>query len=106
MARAVNLQERFLMSRMGAAILLTDRMLTRITQAFGRCTRSATDYSCVVVLGHEVLNLLARREKRSLLHPELQAEIEFGLDQSSLASKQDYCAYLDAFLLQGAEWHE
>ncbi|HME24642.1 MAG TPA: DEAD/DEAH box helicase [Acetobacteraceae bacterium] len=106
MARAVNLQERFLMSRMGAALLLNDRMLTRITQAFGRCTRSATDYSCVVVLGQEVMNLLVRREKRALLHPELQAEIEFGLDQSSLASKEDYCSYLGAFLAQDSEWYE
>ena len=106
MARAINLQERFLMSRMGAAALLNDRMLTRITQAFGRCTRSATDYSCVVVLGQEVMNMLVRREKRSLLHPELQAEIEFGLEQSSSATAADYVSYLTEFLAQGSEWHD
>jgi hypothetical protein len=108
MAKAVNLQERFIMSRMGAAILLNDRVMTRVVQAFGRCTRSATDFSCVVVLGDEVLNLLLRRDKRALLHPELQAEIEFGLEQSSSADVADYAAYLRAFLDQDktSEWAE
>jgi hypothetical protein len=106
MPRAVNLQEKFLMSRMSAAILLNDRMMTRIVQAFGRCTRSATDYACVVVGGSEITNMLLRREKRSLLHPELQAEIEFGLDQSADAKEPDYSSYLQAFLEQGAEWYD
>ena len=106
MARAANLQERFLLNRMGAAILLNDRILTRVVQAFGRCTRSATDYSCVVVLGQEVMNMLVQKERRSLLHPELQAEIEFGLEQSSSATENDYLDYLKAFLEQGADWHD
>jgi hypothetical protein len=106
MARAVNLQERFLFSRMGAAVLLGDRVLTRIVQAFGRCTRSATDYACVVVLGQEVLNLLSRRERRELLHPELQAELEFGMTQSASAKAEEYLEYLKLFLEQGSEWQE
>jgi len=108
MARAVNLQERFIMSRMGAAILLNDRMMTRIVQAFGRCTRSATDYSCVTVVGHEVLNMLLKRDKRALLHPELQAEIEFGLEQSSSDDQSAFVDYLRAFLDQdrNTEWQD
>jgi Helicase C-terminal domain len=108
MARAVNLQEKFIMSRMGAAILLNDRMMTRVVQAFGRCTRSATDYSCVVVLGSEVLNLLQRRDKRAVLHPELQAEIEFGLEQSSARDEETYTGYLQAFIDQDTspEWQD
>ncbi|WP_431302158.1 DEAD/DEAH box helicase [Sediminicoccus sp. BL-A-41-H5] len=108
MPRAINLQEKFIMARMGAAILLNDRMMTRVVQAFGRCTRAATDFSCVVVLGDEVLNLLQKREKRALLHPELQAEVEFGLEQSSGATAADYRDYLKAFLEQDTspEWQE
>jgi hypothetical protein len=102
--KAINLQERFIMARMGAAILLNDRMMTRIIQAFGRCTRSATDYSVVVVLGDEVLNILVRRDKRALLHPELQAEIEFGLEQSANVKGRDFEKYIEWFLRQGDEW--
>lgn len=108
MTRAVNLQERFIMSRMGAAILLSDRMMTRIVQAFGRCTRSATDYSCVVAIGEEVLNLLLKRDKRALLHPELQAEIEFGLEQSNTKEPNDFIDYLRVFIQQDQtqDWHD
>ena len=38
--KATNLQERFLMSRMGANILFNERIQVRILQAIGRCTRS------------------------------------------------------------------
>src|SRR5260370_879421 len=48
---ATNAQERFLLARLGASSLLRDRIRTRIAQAVGRCTRSATDYALVVMLG-------------------------------------------------------
>ena len=47
--KAMNSQERFLMSRMGANILFNERVLTRVVQAIGRCTRSLEDYSAVVI---------------------------------------------------------
>lgn len=40
--RAANLQERFIMLRMGASQLFNDRIQTRVLQAIGRCTRSKT----------------------------------------------------------------
>ncbi len=52
--RATNLQERFFITRMGAVALYNDRILTRIVQAFGRCTRSATDFAAVVIKGEEL----------------------------------------------------
>jgi hypothetical protein len=75
--RATNLQEKFLVTRLAAGILLNDRILTRVVQAFGRCTRSATDYAAVIILGDNLSKILAP-EKRRYLHSELQAEIEFG----------------------------
>jgi Rad3-related DNA helicase len=43
--RATNLQERFLMNRMGAHLLFNERVQTRVLQAVGRCTRGLNDYS-------------------------------------------------------------
>lgn len=104
--QVVNLQERFMVSRMGANALLTERILTRITQAVGRCTRSATDYSAVVVLGEAFSKFLMRPEHRSLLHPEIQAEVAFGLDQARDAKREDIMENFGIFLEHGIEWDE
>jgi len=102
--RATNLQERFLISRMGAMALLNDRIRTRIVQAFGRCTRSATDYSAVIIVGEELPTYLMKKEGREYLHPELQAEIRFGLEQSTEQSRAGFRENLKLFLGQGPEW--
>lgn len=104
--QATNLQERFVMSRMAAGVLLKDRILTRITQAIGRCTRSATDYSAVVVLGDELSKFLMLRENRALLHPEIQGELEFGLEQSRNIEVDDFTENFLAFLARGDDWTE
>lgn len=99
---ATGLQEQFLLSRMSARLLLQDRIRTRVVQAVGRCTRSATDFSAVIVLGEDLLTYLSKKETRAQLHPELQAEIEFGLEQSTTAS--DMLENLQIFLDQGEAW--
>jgi hypothetical protein len=99
---ATNLQERFLLSRMGARILLLDRIRTRVVQAVGRCTRSTTDYSAVLVLGEDLLTYLSKQENQDFLHPELQAEITFGLEQSRSAT--DIIENLSLFYGRGEEW--
>lgn len=81
--RATNLQERFLMNRMGANLLFNERVQTRVLQAVGRCTRGLNDYSAVVVTGEDLPAYLTDRKRRSHFHPELQAELEFGIDQST-----------------------
>jgi len=105
--RATNLQEKFLVTRMPAGILFTDRILTRIVQAVGRCTRSDTDYAAVVILGEGLSNkYLLDKDRRPLLHPEIQAELEYGYQQSK-ASKDadDYVANLEIFLRHEDEWN-
>ncbi|GAB4161480.1 MAG: DEAD/DEAH box helicase [Candidatus Promineifilaceae bacterium] len=104
--RATNLQERFIISKMGAVALLNDRIMTRTVQAFGRCTRSATDYAAVVVWDEELHKYLLIRERRKFLHPELQAELEFGIEQAKEASSDDFLEFLKIFLAQDAEWIE
>jgi hypothetical protein len=102
--RSVNLQERFLMSRMAATVLLNDRIQTRIVQAVGRCTRSATDYAAVVVLGEKLSDFFLQRERRSFLHPEIQAELQFGIDQSRRTKSEDFLENLQSFFAQDENW--
>lgn len=102
--RAFNLQERFLISCLCATTLVLERTLTRIVQAIGRCTRSATDYSAVIITGQSLRDLILPTEKRRLLHPELQAELDFGIEQSKDVSAEDFTNYLNSFLEQGNDW--
>ncbi|QPC87503.1 DEAD/DEAH box helicase [Mesorhizobium sp. NBSH29] len=104
--RATNAQERFLMSRMGANALFNDRIQTRVLQAIGRCTRSLEDYSAVVVTGEDFPNYLADPQRRRHFHPELQAELEFGIEQSQGASLKDFTENLETFLDNGPKWEE
>ncbi len=98
--RAVNLQERVLINKMSAVALLSDRIRTRLIQAVGRCTRSDEDYSAVVVLGDELATYFGEAENRALLHPELQAEVEFGLYESTGISAEAFQDNLGIFLNQ------
>jgi len=101
---ATNLQERFLITRLGSAILFKVRIRTRITQAVGRCTRSATDYALVVILGEKLNNYFLKPENRCHLHPELQAEVEFGIEQSKVTNVKELEDNIDIFCSQNVEW--
>ena len=94
------------MERMGASVLLNERVQTRVLQAIGRCTRSLKDFSAVVVTGEEVPDYLADRRRRVFLHPELQAELEFGVDQSKHETAASLLENLDIFLQNGKDWEE
>jgi hypothetical protein len=104
--KATNLQENFLMARMGANILFNERIQTRVLQAIGRCTRSLEDYSAVVVSGNELPDYLADIRRRKFLHPELQAEITFGVDQSKGISIGDFIENFEVFLKNDEQWEE
>jgi hypothetical protein len=102
--RAVNLQEAFLVRRMNSLVLLNDRVRTRVVQAFGRCTRSGTDYAAVIVLGTELGDYLLTRERRDAFHPDLRAELEFGIEQSRNTTVDDSLENFELLLAQGQEW--
>ncbi|WP_283153612.1 DEAD/DEAH box helicase [Guptibacillus hwajinpoensis] len=105
--RATHIQEKFFMSRMAASLLFHDRIRTRLVQAIGRCTRGATDYSAVCILSQGIINQLIPSNKIKYFHPELQAEILFGHDESLHAEdKNDLLENLDIFLEHGDEWDE
>jgi hypothetical protein len=99
-----NLQERFFVLRVTAQLLLDDRILTRLVQGFGRCTRSPNDYAAVVVLGENLNSYLFKKERREFFHPEIQAELEFGLEQSKSASAREMLDNLRHFLGQDNQW--
>lgn len=104
--QAVNLQERFLMSRMGALALFNDRVQTRVLQAVGRCTRGLNDYSAVVVSGGELTDYLVDKRHRRHFHPELQAEIEFGVNQSTDVAAASIVENFRVFLRHDIDWEE
>jgi Rad3-related DNA helicase len=64
--RAANLQERFLMNRMGSNLLFNERVQTRVLQAVGRCTRGLKDFSAVVVTGEDLPAYLTNRKRRAI----------------------------------------
>lgn len=102
--KAMNSQERFLMSRMGANTLFNERIQTRVVQAIGRCTRSLEDYSAVVVTGDDLPDYLADIRRRKFFHPELQAEIDFGVRQSKDTDAANILENFNIFLENGKAW--
>ena len=104
--QAMNLQERFLISRMGCKAVFSERISTRLIQAFGRCTRSNHDYSGVVILGDDLNRQLMQPQTRQLLPAELQSEIQFGLENAKDATIDGHVDNFKLFLAQGPDWNE
>lgn len=100
---ATHLQERFLYETLGATRVLTERIRSRVVQGAGRCTRNTKDYAAVIVRGARLTDFLARDENLRAMHPELQAEIAFGFDQSDDPSA-DLLDLLRSFLKQDEDW--
>lgn len=103
---SVNSQERFLWSKLGLVSLLNDRVRTRITQAVGRCTRNSTDYAIAVMIGGSLLDFCIKRENRLELHPEMRAEMEFGLENSDVGDIGELAELVKLFLRRDSSWDE
>jgi hypothetical protein len=101
---ATNLQERFLTQRLGAGAFLRERIRTRVTQAMGRCTRNDTDHATILILGERLAKFLTEKDVRRSLHPELQAELEFGIDNSKEQTADGFLELIDLF--QTDEWDD
>ena len=104
--KAMNLQERFLMSKMGASSLYNDRVQTRVLQAMGRCTRSLQDRSAVFVTGTELVDFLADDRNWRYFPPELHAELYFGVDQSKDISAEGILENFEMFIENGKDWSD
>ena len=100
----MNAQERFIMSKMGAAALYNERIQTRVLQATGRCTRALQDRSAVFVTGTELVDFLADSRKWRYFHPEIQAELAFGVEQSKGVGAEGVLENFDMFMKNNADW--
>lgn len=101
-----DLQERFLAKGLGAIDVLQERIRARITQGAGRATRNPTDYAAVLMLGSELTSFAARRDVQQALHPELHAELKFGLTASLENTSSELLDLFDHFLGQSPAWIE
>lgn len=102
---ATHIQEKFLITRMGAQVLFSERINSRLVQALGRCTRGNTDYAAVCIVGEELMNTLIASNKIIQFNPELQAELQFGYKNSKdYTDIDDYLELLDMFLYNRQEW--
>ncbi|MFF5265023.1 DEAD/DEAH box helicase [Actinomadura viridis] len=101
-----HLQERFLHDSAGAVVALRERIRTRLTQGAGRATRDSSDYSAVLVLSRELVNFCADPAVQAALHPELRAEVVFGLECSTGVSAAETRENLEHFRAQDADWRE
>lgn len=105
--KTTNLQEKFLITRMGASKLYAERIRTRIIQAVGRCSRNPSDYSIVCVIGDTIQNDLTKQEKIKQFAPELRAEIQFGLENSvDYSTVDDVIEQARDFLKRNEEWQK
>ncbi|UUY50142.1 DEAD/DEAH box helicase family protein [Streptomyces yangpuensis] len=102
-----HLQERFLSSRVRAGAALSERVRTRVVQGVGRCTRGSSDWAVVVVLG-DLTKYLLRQENLTALSAELQAEINFGVENSTNTTQAEILENVSAFLSQETDdtWRE
>lgn len=95
----LNLQERFLLKNVRAGIALESRVHTRIIQGSGRCTRGPRDTAVVLVIG-DLSHYLTRPETKGAFSPEVQAEIQFGLENSQDGTREDMLENIQSFLSQ------
>ena len=59
-----------------------------------------------MILGESLNGYLFKKERREFFHPEIQAELEFGLEQSKSASASEMLDNLRHFLAQDSQWDE
>lgn len=102
---AINLTERFLQERLSANELLKNKITTRLIQGLGRTTRSNQDYAVVLFTGRNIGKYLFKEEFKKSLPAEVQAEINFGINQIQyLNTIESWVSTIDAFYKQDSGW--
>jgi hypothetical protein len=101
-----HLQERFLASSLRARAALEERTRTRVVQGAGRATRNPLDHAIVLIRGGDLTRYLTSPIVRQSLDVDLQAEVEFGLENSREVSSADVLENASVFLEQGDNWRD
>lgn len=81
---AINLLERHLSERWKLTAQFRRRERTRLIQGMGRCTRNATDFSLIFLMGQALADSATSSTFLEEFPPELAAELTWGLEQSQL----------------------
>ncbi|ULA61631.1 MAG: DEAD/DEAH box helicase [Nitrospira sp.] len=76
--------ERHLRDHWKMGPMLRRRERTRLIQGMGRCTRDATDFAVVIMLGQSLLNSLTTKTLTQGFPEEIQKELNWGMEQSDL----------------------
>lgn len=102
--KALNLQEKFFFDCLRTEKVFRDRVRTRLVQGMGRCTRNPNDYAAVILWGTDLLDFCVRDENRQGMPAELQAELEFGIQNSDVDAGDELIERLRVFLAQDQDW--
>ena len=98
-------QEKFYTTLLGAKRVLQERTRTRFAQGAGRATRNTNDRAVVVVLGQPLIAFAGDRDVQEGTHPEIRAELEIGIRNSSRRAAADVAAAIRQFLDQDPAWN-
>lgn len=102
---AVNSLERHLRAHWKLGPVLRRRERTRLIQGLGRCTRDATDYAVIFMLGQSLVDSLTMPSMRRLFPAEIQREILWGMEQGGHSTEnEDALANMAAGLLQDNDY--
>ncbi len=94
---AVGAFERHLREYWKLGPLLRRRERTRLVQGMGRCTRDATDFAVIILLGQTLADCITPPVFRKALPGEIQREISWGLEQGEVA-RDDPSALTDMII--------
>lgn len=87
---AVGPLEKHLKDRWKMGPVLRRRERTRLVQGLGRCTRDATDYAVIFLMGQSLVDSITSTALKGVLPGEIQREIAWGLDQGEAAKDDEH----------------
>ena len=85
---------------------MQERTRTRFAQGSGRATRNTNDWSLVIILGRDLVSFCGQKDAQNETHPEIRAELEFGLLNSQGRTEAHVTANVHSFLAQDDTWRD
>lgn len=82
---AIGVLERHLREHWKLGPLLRRRERTRLIQGMGRCTRDATDFAVIILLGQSLVDSITPPVFSKTLPGEIQRELAWGMEQGEVA---------------------
>lgn len=69
--------------------LIQKKIAQKIEQGLGRCVRSEKDYSCIIIIGAELVGFVRSSLTRELFSKQTQKQIEIGLQMAEWAKEDE-----------------